>query len=68
MAAPTYRVSLGDMAPALAARGSPRQGSIEPKGMMIKHEIQTAAREEPHWNYGSSPRIASARWQWVAWQ
>ena len=28
MAAPAYRVSLGDMAPALAARRSFRQGSV----------------------------------------
>ena len=46
---PTCRFSLGDMAPVQAARGSSRQGSIEPEDMMIKHEIQAAAREEPHW-------------------
>ena len=51
----TCRFGLGDMAPAQAARGSFRQGPIEPEAMMIKHEIQTAAREEPLGNYGSSP-------------
>ena len=46
---PTCRFSLGDMVPVQAARGSSRQGPIEPEDMMTKHEIQTAAREEPHW-------------------
>ena len=45
------------MAPAQAVRGSFRQGPIEPEAMMIKHEIQTAAREEPLGNYGSSPWV-----------
>ena len=43
------RFSLGYMAPAQAARGSFRQGPIETESMMIKHEIQAAAHEEPHW-------------------
>jgi len=47
MAAPTYRVSLGDMAPAQEACGSFRQGPVEPEAMMIKHENQAAARKEP---------------------
>ena len=34
--APVYRVSLGDMAHMRAARGSFRQGSVEPENMMIE--------------------------------
>ena len=43
------RAVLASVIPVQATRGSFRQGSIEPENMMIKHEIQTAAREEPHW-------------------
>ena len=34
--APVYRVSLGDIAHVQAARGSFRQGSVEPENMMIE--------------------------------
>ena len=41
MAAPAYRVSLGDMAPVLAARRSFRQGSVQSECILLKYN-QTA--------------------------
>ena len=49
------RFSLGDMAPAQAARGSFRQEPVEPENMVIKYEIQAAAREKPQWLLWQQP-------------